>query len=249
MKFIPILFNTDMVLALLDGRKTQTRRTKGLNCINLSPNNFVFNAYGLKATPPLDFPKITSFYSFKNIVTNEIIDIDFPYEMHDVLWVRETFEIFGTTYNPHGNPFEEKSFLKIQFKADRRLSNEFSVENFKALNALVEIEMKKGTKSKFRPSIHMPKAAARLFLQITDIRIERLKEISETDAIAEGVKNDGFFEGLFNYKNYCNNVFDLKNAIDSFKSLWLKINGKQSLDLNPWVWVIEFEKIEKPINF
>lgn len=104
------------------------------------------------------------------------------------------------------------------------------------------------------PSIHMPKEAARLFLKITDIRVERLQDISETDAEAEGVewrimgKGFGRLEGLRLYKDYINpsnTDYGPIFAKDSFSYLWQSINGPESWDANPWCWCINFERIEK----
>jgi hypothetical protein len=104
---------------------------------------------------------------------------------------------------------------------------------------------------KWKLSLFMPKDAARLFLLIKDIRVERLKDISESDAIAEGIKMTWISDNPeeCKFKNYINNGRGSLLPVDSFLSLWESINGKASLDLNPWVWVIEFEKINKPENF
>ena len=90
--------------------------------------------------------------------------------------------------------------------------------------------------SKWKPSIHMPKEACRLFLKITNVRVERLKDITEMDAI---------FEGCMQYDKNT----DWMTALYGFELLWKKINGENSWNSNPWVWVIEFEKVEKPENF
>ena len=107
----------------------------------------------------------------------------------------------------------------------------------------------------------MPKEAARLFLKITDIRVERLNEISDQDVLLEGLDwnpvIDDDFRGIpiRGWKNYLGGDYfvtgDGNNSPDrlSFKSLWQSINGQASWDNNPWVWVIEFEKINKPKNF
>lgn len=102
-------------------------------------------------------------------------------------------------------------------------------------------------KGSWKPSIFLPKIAARIWLEITDIKIERLKDISEKDARNEGVETvaDG-------YKNYITkpkiistlHCFD--TAYYSFLSLWESINGYESSELNPWVWVITFKKVERP---
>ena len=103
---------------------------------------------------------------------------------------------------------------------------------------------------KWKPSIHMPKKAARLFLRIKDIRVERLWDISEEDSKKEGVLFSTI-HGIVEYKNYMSKIGETFPVFAklSFMSLWESINGNASLELNPWVWVIEFEKIEKPENF
>lgn len=104
----------------------------------------------------------------------------------------------------------------------------------------------------WRPSIHMRKAAARLFLKITSIRVERLQEITEIDAIAEGVESfrpvpgDGPAETL--YKHYLKDKWG-PSPIHSFQTLWEKINGAESWESNPWVWVISFSRTDKPEKF
>lgn len=100
----------------------------------------------------------------------------------------------------------------------------------------------------------MPKAACRLFLEITNIRVERLQDISEDDAIREGIKSEIFTPNSEKcyYFYPCNDLRD-DSYIDlpktSFYSLWQSINGPESWDENPWVWVIEFKRVNKPENF
>jgi hypothetical protein len=108
----------------------------------------------------------------------------------------------------------------------------------------------------WKPSIFMPKIACRIFLEVTNVRVERLNDISESDAIAEGIyakpgsvsgtrwytkfisKTEARLEGLFT-----------ESAKECFKSLWESINGKESWEANPWVWVYDFKRVEKPENF
>jgi hypothetical protein len=192
MNFKPILFSTPMVQAILDGRKTQTRRV-------IKPQ-------------PLDV--VT--YAVQRFWYPEVIKCS--YEVGDVLWVRETFT------NSEEYPF-------IFYKAD---ADDVSI--------------------KWKPSIFMPKEACRLFLQVKSVRVELLQEITEEDAIAEGIKPSEDFAGLYflygSTKNYGRITrTDYVDPIKSFHSLWLSINGPTSWVKNPWVWVIEFEKIEKPENF
>jgi hypothetical protein len=95
----------------------------------------------------------------------------------------------------------------------------------------------------------MPKDAARIWLRIKDVRVERLQDISEDDALAEGIDNLTWKDMAYpqNFFDYMDPVGPpLCSAFYSFMSLWDKINGEESTDSNPWVWVIEFERIEKP---
>lgn len=99
------------------------------------------------------------------------------------------------------------------------------------------------------PSIYMPRKASRITLKITNIRVERLQDISWNDAIAEGVYDDGkacVCEQPLDFVRSCGNCGGrLIDAIDLYKQLWESINEKGSWDLNPWVWVIEFKRIDK----
>lgn len=100
----------------------------------------------------------------------------------------------------------------------------------------------------WKPSIHMPKEAARIFLEVTNIRVERLRDISEDDAIAEGILKVSIAPFVHRFKNYlCENKFI--GPKESFKTLWIKINGEDSWKANPWVWVYEFKVVEKPKDF
>lgn len=216
-KFKPILFSTEMVNAILEGRKTQTRRTKGLDKINENPNLFTYENFQLG----LD----THYFDYKKVQPKSIEIIKCDYNIGDILWVRETF--FDATNFKDSILFKDK--CNIIYKAD---------EIFIGCH-------------KWKPSIFMPKAAARIFLKITNVRAERLHDISESDAIAEGVKCYGKNDnGTLLYKDYNKNYpTPFFNPIHSFASLWVSINGIDSAFSNPFVWVIEFEKIDKPENF
>lgn len=147
-----------------------------------------------------------------------------PYgRVGDVLWVRETWAETNTNYTG------------FMYKAGTPTWMNFTSKNVK-----------------WKPSLFMPKAACRTFLEITNIRVERLEDISYKDAIAEGInhvidKVTGFcgcdyFSGSYNV---------MTTPVTSFLSLWRKVNGLGRYDKtgNPWVWVIEFKKIEKPESF
>jgi hypothetical protein len=100
--------------------------------------------------------------------------------------------------------------------------------------------------SGWKPSIHMPKEACRLFLEVTDIRPERLQDITEEDAIDEGIECDS----MGDCKDYLSDDYPfLYEPKRSFKSLWKLINGEDSWKSNPWVWRIQFKQIPKPANW
>lgn len=158
MKERPILFSGEMVRAILEGRKTQTRRIiKGKR-----------DANGISIEIPR-FGKIG-----------------------DLLYVRETWS--------------EDFDGRIQYRADTD-----------------------GTGRKWKPSIHMPRRVSRITLEITNIRVERLNDISEEDSEAEGVS--GTWTRDLNYKWH-------------FKKLWESLNGAGSWEKNPWVWVVEFKVVQ-----
>lgn len=139
------------------------------------------------------------------------------YSIQDVLWVRETWQ-------PINHPE-----LKYRYKADHL--------NPKSVT--------------WKPSIFMLRAASRITLEIIDIKIERLQDITEKDVLAEGIEpvdnfnsGEGKYPGQF-YKNYLPHGYTEVVAKDSFQSLWQSINGEESWELNPFVWVIEFKKIDQ----
>ena len=216
MKSKPILFSTPMVQAILEGRKTQTRRVvKGVNdhyyqsLVNHASGKHTFVMNGNYSPEP-----------------KGVIEKKCPFgQVGDVLWIRETWQ------NSDNNVY-------YHYKAD------FT-------------EPGKG----WKPSIFMPKDAARIWLKITNVRVERLNEISDEDAIKEGIDFEIFNDesDTFIYRNYLkgkdfysfseygwNFGKEIHSApVASYCSLWEKINGDGSWNANPWVWVIEFERIEK----
>src|SRR5690606_35942793 len=149
-------------------------------------------------------------------------------QVGDILWVRETWK-----KSPQKCTWQEYSY-KANYP-----------------NVLSEL-------GNWKPSIFMPKEACRLFLEVTNVRVERLQDISENAAIAEGVIYDDSFKSyscyLCNKKGHkaaneiCEDGF-FDNAFESFRSLWHSINGEESWKQNPWVWVYEFKRVEKPENF
>lgn len=145
----------------------------------------------------------------------------------DLLWVRETF---WKTIEIEPNEGE----VKYHYKASPD----------------VYVEVCPPEKIKWKPSIHMPKDAARIWLEITNIRVERLQDITEKDAIKEGVEYVKNFPPLNGYRNYLmekGHVADAGlSAKASFETLWKKINGVESWEANPFVWCLTFKRVNKP---
>lgn len=254
MNFKPILFSTEMVKAILSGSKVQTRRTRNLEIINELPEEYEF----IRMQDYNDGTYRAIFHDGNNLCS-----VVFPYgQVGDVLWVREKWKVgawrndgriavdyFASpeiVFTPWIRPLEEV-FDKLRKQSHKECMNS---QTLTGDDGRFIWEPGKSP-CKWRPSIFMPKEACRLFLKIKSIRVERLKDISEADAVYEGIEVIHFAEpSVPIFKRY-----DLKeklgtvNPIFSFESLWQKINGRQSLINNPWVWVIEFERIEKPENF
>lgn len=208
-----ILFKTNMVQALLAGRKTVTRRI-----IKSRHKSGLFRVCKRKTDDTIT--EISSLDWDAMPMNDCANDIQPKYQVGDVLWVRETYN-----YNPATN--------KFQYKADYDTPA-------------------KGTRF-WKPSIFMPRAAARFFLEVTAVRVERLQDITEADAIREGIESfrpvpgDGPTQTI--YKNYLTNKYTEVFPVVSFMTLWESINGKGSWEANPWVWVYEFKPVEKPENF
>lgn len=200
----PILFNTEMVKAILDGRKTCTRRlVKFLSGKNPQWTGYVKDGLML--------------YNGKN----EPCVRKAPCNVGDILYVRETWSEWtdGYIYKAWEGPFPQPGESAVM---------------------------------KWHPSIHMPKEAARIWLKVTDIRVERLHAISEDEARSEGSKK------CYELLNPLEDKPIIYSAEDSggyyvlgFKSIWNSIVKKTDFDIygwdaNPYVWVIEFERCKKP---
>lgn len=220
MKHIPILFSTPMVQALLEGRKTQTRRVVKTADIIFAPDKFTYigNTNENQDIPhPAEGSNSKIWYQWRLKNNNSASWIDTcPYgQPGDILWVRESFN-----YGNIGNG------MQPFYRADN--------------------ERPHGYSTPWKPSIHMPKSACRLFLKVKSVRVERLQDISEEDAISEGIKPTGYFDF---YENYLSEGYTDLVPYESFKSLWQSINSPASWEANPWVWVVEFERVERPGGF
>lgn len=201
----PILFNTEMVRAILDGRKDATRRiVKGF-----IPNDAV---WGYTAFTPKGY--ISCRGTFADGYGEKFFKL--PCEPGNILYVRETWKKAPNGY--------------------------YYYEDWQK-NVIADI-------TKWKPSIHMPKEAARIWLKVTDVRVERLQKITEDGCIAEGIypSNCRGCNATFGCDTCPHEGYD---EVDEFADLWNSTIKKSDLDrcswdANPWVWVIEFERCKKP---
>lgn len=190
-RVLPILFNTDMVRAILSGRKTVTRRVVKHDV------DALLNSPFHKAYPEVEDKQIISKLCMP------------PYQSGDILYVRETWSEWtdGYLYKAWTSPFPQPG---------------------------------KSSVMKWHPSIHMPKEAARIWLKVKDVRVERLSDITPQEAWKEGARC-----------SCMSPVPDCAGNKTTFIDIWNSTIKKSDLDrygwdANPWVWVIEFERCERP---
>jgi hypothetical protein len=149
--------------------------------------------------------------------------IAYPYgSPGDRLWVRETHRFDGL--DPR-LALRSQCLDEISYRAD--MTGDRSCDD-----------------CAWRPSIHMPRWASRITLEITGVRVERLNEISILDSHAEGVGGTYGETGIGLGFTGLNHEWDNKTAVEQYQWLWESINGPRSWDLNPWVWVVEFKRVE-----
>lgn len=246
MKERPILFSAPMVRAILADAKTQTRRV-------VKPQPRDVWGYGVPL-PHVD--KERRFGIDAKIGPERNAQwIPCPYGAPgDRLWVRETWYCDNTTA-PNWNPGK-------RIEATPDLISEWRESLYYRADAVqtgtccelipecacAEYQTKSGRKrSPWRPGIHMPRWASRITLEVTGVRVERLHDITDDDARAEGATADEM-HGWLDEVAICRAAKVLRCSYEDprawFGALWMEINGAESWDANPWVWVVEFRRIE-----
>lgn len=218
MKERPILFSAPMVRAILEGRKTQTRRVVKPQPFIDKMGNFCWNGWNFGQDSR--GPHIQAIAS--PIPSSKTKRVHCPYgKPGDRLWVRETWRIVGNGPDDTIDMFDRDD---IQYRAD---DDQSYID-------------------KYRRSIHMPRWASRILLEVTGVRVERLQDISEADAKAEGAD---CLETI-NCTAQSRELLDLPLMDDAtpyrngYALLWESINGDGSWAANPWVWVVEFKLVE-----
>lgn len=211
-----MIFNSEMVRAILDGRKKQTRRPvkfpvhdKNLGCElagnelagELSAGNYLNSAFGKPG---------------------------------DRIWVRETWQAIHDYCDENGHVDERRYARSIP----SHRGNYWHPVYEEAWGN----ESREDREFPWRPSIHMPRWASRILLEITDVRVERLNAISEEDARAEGIIDGGCLN--CGEPEPCGCANPEPDATDAFAYLWQSIYGQDNWNANPWVWVIEFKRVE-----
>ncbi|SBZ72382.1 morphogenetic protein [Klebsiella quasipneumoniae] len=245
MKERGMIFNSEMVRAILDGRKTQTRRI-----MKAQPES---NQLGLllitDSTKRSDIGKYhwAESNATGNHVRSKLFSSPFG-AVGERIWVRETWATLG---NEDGCcvDWEGKLCKGDERSAARiyRASCEQRPGDYGLWSIPDDAYWKPHTKEhKFegawRPSIHMPRWASRILLEITDVRVERLNAISEEDARAEGIIDGGCLN--CGEPEPCGCANPEPDATDAFAYLWQSIYGQDNWNANPWVWVIEFKRVE-----
>ncbi|WP_250467670.1 hypothetical protein [Caballeronia sp. GAFFF2] len=229
MRDLPILFSGAMVRAILDGRKTQTRRV--VKARPGWPIGFVGGAGDQNDPRCYGFEDLNTaqWWTLQADGSSDNHQIPCPYGARgDRLWVRETFQ--GPmweegTWDPDTDYHSPKY---CEYRADGGPTPEY-------------VDFEDNLHQGWKPSIFMPRWASRIALEITGVRVERLEDIGEEDALAEGVER-----GHEGYHIDGGRHFHAASPRGSFASLWDSLNASRGLgwDVNPWVWVVEFKRIE-----
>ena len=207
----PILFSAPMVRAILDGRKTQTRRVMK---VQPYPDSIVTVEYYNQTVIDRHGDMQPGPEIFGAHWDDGEHGLRCPYGApRDTLWVRETW-----APHPHG-----VMRCGAVYRADQ--------------GAVPDA-------GRWRPSIHMPRWASRITLRITDVRVERLQDISEDDAVAEGVALERYVPVSDSAGTHSSGEAEPTDPVEEYRNLWNHINAPGAWDANPWVWALSFERVK-----
>ncbi|WP_282372967.1 hypothetical protein [Pseudomonas sp. PS02290] len=222
----PILFSAPMVRAILEGRKTVTRRE-------------------VKKRAALDCLAAGFEPAFLALPGNADMC---PYgQPGERLWVRETWGVISHDFDEHGNMVDWKPDRPASAIREMRFGQGYYSGHviYRADGEATWAGDDDGggdDRSAWKPSIHMPRIASRILLEITAVRVERLQDITYEEAVAEGVHRDSACRmwTATDEGGACR-----KYPVLAFRDLWSGINGAEAWDANPWVWVVEFERVTR----
>lgn len=239
----PILFSAPMVRAILEGRKTVTRRAVKIQPHIDASGNFCVGSsnYGQDG--------------YGKPVTKHFVNGCCPYgKPGDRLWVRETFALLG---NEDGCCIDwQDNLVKGDERGAARIYRASCPTGDYGLNQIpAKAEWKPDTEAMeydgaWRPSIHMPRWASRILLEITDVRVERLQDgegetACESRYVAEGINRIHQGDGDYAFHPFKSEPGpgSWTDPFDAWRELWVGINGAESWNANPWVWVVEFKRV------
>ncbi|MNL09770.1 hypothetical protein D3C87_1305430 [compost metagenome] len=231
----PILFSAPMVRAILEGRKTVTRRA-----IKPQPGSCDHSLWPNQPAPVWGMDPDESGWrcgicgNGMRMTKRTAVGISCPYgKPGDRLWVRETWMDLRGTGVEH-RPDSDGPLQRYAYRADSPPGSHAD-------------EARKYFGLKWKPSIHIPRVASRILLEITEVRVERLQDISDEQAKAEGIiphVRGGWHWHPHNPSNVDDwHQFGFKTPVWAFQDLWAGINGQENWDANPWVWVVELKRV------
>jgi len=226
MRILPITISADLIPPTMEGRKQRTRRPinpRSPEAINL----LIYMAAGCEVEES----------------TQELIRCHAPWQVGDILYVREEHYAFGH-WQPDGYTTGKKARPKFKFKGRPSPSHVFDIKELGGREVQKNSYRSPGWYK--RLARFMPKKYARTFLEVTDVRPEHLHDITDAEAVLEGI-GGGPVDG---WKDYSAPYYCIKQTpLESFQTLWEKINGPGSWKENNWVWVVSFKLVERPANF
>jgi len=225
-----IIFSAESVRAILEGRKTQHRMVVKYQFPGAETVEFgMYHPIGIDKHG-IAYPKELQFGAW-----SDNADIKCPFEIGQKLWVRETWGI-GCRPHPYSGWVDG-----IEYKADELFIDDDKVSL--PLNVIDDRDLEKYESDGWKSPVHMPRWASRLSLEVTDIRCERLQDINEEDAVAEGITDGGCLNCGCHEPCGCDNP--QPDRRDAYTWLWDTTNAKRGYpwDSNPWAWVIDFKEV------